>query len=273
MSVGQRLASARAARGLTVADVAAATNLRSTIIERIEADLFEKVDEPVYVRAHLRRIAQVVGEDAADVVREYNASLAPEALEPEPPKPTLATKQPRNIFEHYETETLPQRRTHSAQLLALGVIALLLLIGWARFGPGRSSADPNVVPSLSLSESATPTETASASVTPSESATPLSTDTASATPTGVDPNVVTVKVTANGACWLQIFSSTGQVLLAKTIYAGDEFTFVDPTKLRVSMGSAGAVSLTVNGVELGAQGSVGTVVTRDFGLGDPTATQ
>lgn len=69
--VGERLALARRAHGLSIEDVATRTKLRPRIIEAIEAGEFDLSGGEVYVIGHLRMIANAVGEDAEDVVQEY----------------------------------------------------------------------------------------------------------------------------------------------------------------------------------------------------------
>ena len=69
--IGQRLADARRLRGMSVQDVAAATNLRALLIEAIEEDNFGRCGGDAYVVGHLRMIARAVGEDPEDVIDQY----------------------------------------------------------------------------------------------------------------------------------------------------------------------------------------------------------
>lgn len=263
MGVGQRLADARVARGLSVAEVAAATRLRSTVIERIEAEQFERLDEPVFVRGYLKAFAQVVGLDPADVVAEYMGVEPPVATEASGPAPHKL-----DIFTKMGEEPLPARRNPTGLLVALSLIVLVALIAWVKLGPGASSAE-DLLPSQSPSSEQTPTDGATPAASETPSAEPSST--LDPTPTGVDPSVVTVQVRATAACWFSAVASTGEVLLQKTLQDGDTFTFIDASQITVRIGNAGALQLTVNGVELGALGSDGQVVDRVFVIGDPTA--
>lgn len=69
--VGERIAAARKARGLTIEQVAEATRLRTMIIEALEADDYSLSGGDAYVVGHLRMIAEVVGLDGDDLVAEY----------------------------------------------------------------------------------------------------------------------------------------------------------------------------------------------------------
>ena len=70
--VGERIAAARMARGLSIEDVAEATKLRALIIEAIEDDDYSASGGEAYVIGHLRMIADVVGLDGDDLVEEYH---------------------------------------------------------------------------------------------------------------------------------------------------------------------------------------------------------
>jgi len=72
--VGKRIAQAREDHGLTIDDVAAATNLRPLIIEAIESDDYAMSGGDAYVVGHLRIIAKAVGLDSDEIIAEYRAS-------------------------------------------------------------------------------------------------------------------------------------------------------------------------------------------------------
>ena len=72
MSVGEDLARAREARGMSVEDVSSATRIRAGLIRAIEADDFGPCGGAVYARGHLRAIARVIGIDPEPLVRDYD---------------------------------------------------------------------------------------------------------------------------------------------------------------------------------------------------------
>ena len=69
--VGERITDARRSRGLSIHDVAATTRLRPLMIEAIEDDDFSLCGGDSYAIGHLRIIANVVGLDGDELVREY----------------------------------------------------------------------------------------------------------------------------------------------------------------------------------------------------------
>ena len=77
MTVGLRLRTAREQAGMSVADVAAATRLRASIIEAMEADDFSLCGGSAYARGQLRMMAPFIGLDP-DEISEYFDSQSPE---------------------------------------------------------------------------------------------------------------------------------------------------------------------------------------------------
>lgn len=70
-SLGALIRDARTAKGLSAADLAQSLNLDLKIVERLEADQFEGVPEPIYVRAYLKYWARLVGADQEVWLQAY----------------------------------------------------------------------------------------------------------------------------------------------------------------------------------------------------------
>src|SRR3954451_5646449 len=70
-ALGSALRSAREARGLEVADVARAINLRETVVRAMERDDFSLCGGHVYARGHLRAFAKQVGLAPAPLLATY----------------------------------------------------------------------------------------------------------------------------------------------------------------------------------------------------------
>ena len=71
MSLGRRLAAARAERGLDLEDVSRATRIRVPILQALESDDLAAAGPPAYVRGHLRTLAGLLGLDADVLVHDY----------------------------------------------------------------------------------------------------------------------------------------------------------------------------------------------------------
>jgi hypothetical protein len=80
-----------------------------------------------------------------------------------------------------------------------------------------------------------------------------------------------VAVRATDRSWVQVTTTTGQELFQGLLQRGQEKTFTDKTRLKLVIGNAGGVQLTVNGSEIGAPGRRGQVARLQFTPEDPAA--
>jgi cytoskeletal protein RodZ len=252
VSIGAELAAAREAAGMTLDDVAERSRVRRTVIEHIEADDFTLCGGDVYARGHLRTLAGIVGADPAPLVAEFDRLHAPHA-----PSAT-------EVFES-ETAARPERRgpnwtaAMAVALLVVAVIGVLQLVN--RGGGGSPTA---VSGPTGSSAPALPTASAS-TVSPTPSSQPTSSAIAAL------PGGVTVRLTVNsGKSWLSVTAGSAEVFTG-IVAAGTTKVFTDPANVKLVLGNAGAVSLNVNGVEIGSPGKTGEVVRLSFVPGNPLA--
>lgn len=73
-SVGKFLREKREERRMSVAEVARATRVPVSSVERIEADQFDELPAEVFVRGFLKSYANAVGVPAEEVLARYTAS-------------------------------------------------------------------------------------------------------------------------------------------------------------------------------------------------------
>jgi hypothetical protein len=82
---------------------------------------------------------------------------------------------------------------------------------------------------------------------------------------------VTVKLTVgSGKSWVSATAGTSEVFTG-IVAAGTTKVFTDPASVKLVVGNAGAVTLNVNGVDLGSPGKAGEVVRLSFVPGNPLA--
>ena len=74
MTLGEALAEARGAAGLTVDEVSERTGIREVVIRSIEQDDFNSLGGALYVRGYLRAIARTLGLDPQPLIREFDAT-------------------------------------------------------------------------------------------------------------------------------------------------------------------------------------------------------
>jgi len=76
-TIGQKLETARQAKGVSVSEAGQATKILSKFIEAMEADDFGVLSAPVYARSFIKMYAKYLGLDATPLVEEYAAQNAP----------------------------------------------------------------------------------------------------------------------------------------------------------------------------------------------------
>ena len=138
-TIGARLRAGRERSGLSVAAAAEKLHLDPKVIESLESDRFSELGASVYVRGHLRRYADFVGESGTELVALFTAREA------RPPPPDL-TRVP-----HPERRSDPRRLV--TPLIGLACAAVLsLAIWWILAG----SQPPTSVASTAAPSATTP---------------------------------------------------------------------------------------------------------------------
>lgn len=188
MEFGKSLRAAREAKGYTVSQLAEATHLVPSVVERLENEDFSHIPAPIYGRGFVKLYCEGVGLEAKPFVdefmeiingnhessiRERPVELAP-ATEPQPepmpdlqPEPELfsAQSEAEPALSRYATPYRDDERTRTPfsnltipfRLVALtvGAIVVLILLGW-----GIRSLYRTTMPTTSEAAGATPAETA-----------------------------------------------------------------------------------------------------------------
>lgn len=279
--LGRALAAARTARGQSVADVAAAINLRETVVRAIEQDDFSLCGGDVYARGHVRAYARQVGLDPAPLLAAYSAQhpgtpRGPRAEAPAPGGAAPVPVAPLRARDRVGGVRL-ERSGPNWSLVVGGVltVVVLLLVGQLVSdlrGPRRPTSEvaaPLATATAGLTPTATTTSAPSAATAPTTGATTGATTPASPTPTSAASRGVAVALRLTGDSWVSVRDAAGRTVFSGLLSKGDARHFSDGTALRLTLGNAGDVLLTVNGKAIGAPGGKGQVVRLKFGPGDP----
>ena len=81
-TIGQKLETARQAKGVSVSEAGRATKILSKFIEAMEADDFGALSAPVYAKSFIKMYAKYLGIDASPLVEEYATQHAPKVRKP-----------------------------------------------------------------------------------------------------------------------------------------------------------------------------------------------
>lgn len=259
-SIGERLRAGRERSGLSIAAAAEKLHLDSKVIEALEADRFAELGASVYVRGHLRRYGDFVGEAGAELVGMYAARDA----HAHPPPPDL-TQIP-------QAERRADPRRLVTPFVGLSSAAVLLVAIWWVLAGSRSGtedakalATPVVQPDASTlantTSAATPVTLASSTpVSPPPAATQASPTPATAGTTNAQPKPAAssesspaparetrLKLDLTNDSWVEVYDSRGERLFYDVASAGSVQSVSGRGPLRVVLGNAAGVTVEVDG--------------------------
>lgn len=292
LGIGQRLRSAREGRGLSLEEIEAVTRIRRRYLEALETEAFDQLPAAAYAQAFLRAYAtylELPAEDLQEIYPRLRAGPAMAHGSSIDVRLTPATPQSRG------------RRIIAAIAAIVGIVAVLL--GYMLYDQLRQFAStlppssPEQVPSGTRS-SATPSSvplaptgalpSSSAEAPPSaqpEGTQPQGTELQAAQqavpggpaqpPSASSPPAsapaqqmllagpIQVVVDAADRSWIRAIAD-GVNVFEGFVRMGDRQVWQAQRELAITVGNAGAVTLSVNGQSLGRLGTPGQVVVRTF---------
>ncbi|MFI6812175.1 helix-turn-helix domain-containing protein [Nonomuraea sp. NPDC050328] len=249
-SIGSMLAEARREKGLTVGQLSASTRIREAVLYAIERDDFSLCGGDFYARGHVKGIAKALGLDPAAMAQLY------EDQHGGVPVPVRAAE----VFRADRKVRLRERRGPN-WTMALGVALAIVLV----FGVVRVMGGSGEVPTAEIQPAASvPSITAGAGRSPAPEP-PRRTQAQSVG----QASMVVVRAKARRSAYVTVRDARGRKLFAGTMPAGRTTTWKAPSEVKLLIGDAGAVSLQVNGKNLGTLGARGETVRRSFGPSVP----
>jgi len=268
--IGETLRAARHQRGRTIADAAAATRVRESYLAALEEDDFAALGGDVYVKGFLRSYAKYLGLDPEPLLaayrREHQEYDEAAAIAQTPVAPMRADRAPG----------VPLGALVAVgAVVLLGILFVLGLRGGGEEDPASDLADgPAAVEPQATAPAIVPTPQADAPAAPATetpTAAPSEAPTAGVTEPVIPPGedvAVTLDVTG-AVSWLRV-TVDGEIVFEGEQSQGYSNTFTGDESVVVRIGDASAVSLTVNGQDLGPLGGPGEVVERTFEASGPT---
>ncbi len=233
--IGARLRAARERKGMTVLQSAEKLHVDARLLEALEAGNFASLGADVYVRGHLRRYADLVGESGTELQALYSGAT--------PASTPDLTRIPR-----------AEHNPESSRLVLPAVVAVvaLALTGavWWLVSLPRSKAHPVVVAQQA------PAVAAPLPTGPEPAPTPDLGDGGQALPAAALPAAVPGTV-ADGqvhlalkfaeASWVKVWDAHDKALVDGLMASGTSRTVDGTAPLRLVIGNARAVGLAVNG--------------------------
>jgi transcriptional regulator with XRE-family HTH domain len=284
--IGPTLEQARKDRGLSLFEVEQATKIRKRYLQGLERDDYGALPDAIYARGFLKTYANYLGLDGEELAWQLKNRRAPrrERHAGGVPPPSSSFDEP--LISPGGLSGTGNRRVSSATVMALliGLVALGAVIGTLYYiGRGSGTAAEDPAPAEQRAENdaggsaadsggaANPPDEEAANERPSGSGDGATNDGASGDGGGDDaappvPDGLTAVIRVEGApSWLQI-QSDGEVALEQVAEPGFSQTFEAREQIIINTGNAGAVSVEVNGQDLGTLGENGEVLTREIDL-------
>ena len=231
MSVGLTLKEMRKSAGFTVEQLAKRSRIPASVIEDLEKDNFSTAGGPTYARGHIKTIARICGVGDSEVLIKFESQTIP------------LSKSIRDLLnENSVTKQKKERKPISWKWLTGAAAGLFIfaLVGTAIISIEDSPEQNSITaPSNNRDES----------------------QPSAAIREGVEVRLKAV----NGLSWVAVSDSTGTTQFSGRIRQGEERVFTDNQLLYLVIGNAGAISLTVNGEDIGVAGAVGEVLRLEFG--------
>jgi cytoskeleton protein RodZ len=240
-TIGQLLSDSREAIRASLYQASQDTKIRVDFLESMENDDFEFVSGGLYVRGMLRSYVRWLGLPEDRVLAEFDRLYNVRA---ETPLAAMISK-PADVG--------PKAR--KPQWLIAAVSAACLLLVFSVIGlinPSEEVANPPA-DSVAVEEAQT--------VAPP----PPPADVAAA-PTAVPVEGVNVSINVTGEkCWMQATADgADSPVFTGTKFEGEVLNLTAEENLKIVIGNAGAVRVTVNGRDLGPPGQPGAVGTFTF---------
>src|SRR5579862_932802 len=270
--LGRKLREARERKGVSLRQIANSTKIAVSVLDGLERNDISKLPGGIFGRAFVRSFATEVGLDPEATIQEFIAQYRDESVAVGHP----ASEQIE------DNEALESNRRMASTFLGLIAISIPVAAAITYFGfaerreavaierhvPTPSAPDA----SAALAAQASPLAAAAnggnegiVPATPAPDTVPsTSAPTTSAPPAAAASNPAgerfVVAISASRPCWVSA-TVDGQKQLERLLAAGDERTFDVPGELVLSVGDAGALSVTINGAAARPLGRAGEVLT------------
>lgn len=225
-TAGERLREARAAQGLSLAEIAARTRIPARQLEAIEEGNYASLPSITYSVGFAKAYARAVGLDEVAIARDVRGASG-------------ASDQPaarRTDYEAYEIDEPARVPTRGVAIGAL-IVALLLLVGvGVYYGTNLFRGDDEVSPVPTAVVQNTVPEAPAVAPTPAAPAGP-------------------VVLTATDEVWLRVYDKANTTLKLGTLKAGEAYAVpADAVGPMINVGRPDKLQVTVGGAAVAPLG-------------------
>ena len=203
-SIGTLLATARAAKGVSLAEAATQLHCDEVLLRALEADRFEELGAPVFVQGHLRRYADYLGAPTEQLMGAW-ATLRAEKLA----EPDLA-RIPRAPVRAVDPKVWTRRA------VVAGITVLIAAAAWLILGWGSSSAPAPVVPTPAAVAKPSPapapvtTSVPVSTPAPAPAVTPDAARAPTTDPTPVSTGAAVLRLVPRQSSWIEVYDASNR---------------------------------------------------------------
>ncbi|SDI70555.1 RodZ domain-containing protein [Propionivibrio dicarboxylicus] len=273
-SVGQRLRTAREARGMTVVDVAGRLKLSQHQVEDLESDDWNRLKCTTITRGFVRNYARLVELNAAELMAALDRIAKPQSKE---------LSVPTSINVKVPSEHGVERRDYVRVVSGLLVLVVAILVYFflpsdfmqstylavkERFGgsqseapavaePERKAAEPAAEPAMAAPSASTetapatpaaaPGATAPVAVAPTQTAVAAPAVSVAPPPAKASSATGGVKLVFAKPSWVEIKDGSGQVIFSQLSPAGAQREISGQLPFSLIVGNAAGVTLEYKG--------------------------
>lgn len=250
---GEQLRAAREQRGLTPVQAAHEMRIDLATLRALESDDYARLGAPIFVKGHLRNYAKHLGLAADPLVAAYEQIAAPK-----PPSLVGYRNEGEQMGGHLEIKRwLP---------VVAGGIATVLLVLFALWLFRRPDAPPPEPTEVVAAPAPTTAAAAAAAPATAPAAAPATVPAAAAATVAAaapgnapraeapaeparvaPPGQLRLALRFSGESWVEVTDSAGQPLVYQLFEAGQSRELSATPPLRVFLGQAASVTLTIDG--------------------------
>jgi len=260
-SIGERLRHQRLQKKISLERVSLETKIGVRLLEAIEAGQFEKLPGGVFRRSFVLQYARALQLDPDEIVGELNQLSQLDEV-PVMPTADVNNGQDQNSGSAFAFRgDLSELRgsTIGSLLAAVGVImACALIYNWWQSPSVAKVQTARVQPAAAAPPIATPAPAATAPAAPAPVAPEPSALVSQPAPAAADAAHVRVGLSADETTWVSI-SSDGKNVIAQALEPHETKIVEASSKVRLLVGNAGGVEISLNGKPIGPIGPRGQV--------------
>ena len=263
--LGEKLKTARDAKGVTLTQAEEETKIRRRYLEALENEEYDIIPGVVYTKGFLKTYAAYLGLDIDEIMTDFKLL---NIREEKPERPQVK-------FQAYTTSVSRRKRKFKWKpawltviLAAAAIITLLLFDNVWNNDRGIAVNPSDNKPKTDVNENAggrnnpPPAKPAKSAVPNSVYGSSYNQPLAQQNPAAGEQMNLVLAV-RNQDSWVQV-NTDGVNKFSGTMKPGQVMTFNARDRIYIKLGNAGAVEVTYNGQNLGFLGPLGTVVPREF---------